>query len=395
MQAYEWTDTAFFEKCHDPKWHACDAEFYRYMEQLILKSESSVHLQYYIIDPDLTGMMILDACKAAASRGVKVMLVADAFGSDRLGRTHIEELQASGVQFRYFKPVFSSGEFYVGRRMHHKILVVDEKTSVVGGMNIADRYPGTGGEPPWIDYAVSVTGNVSRDLARYCEKIFYRSSITGKGQFNNPFRPFRRLSRSETWVRLRINDSLRGRREISNSYNRAARRAKVSMTIVGGYFLPGARYRRNLVYASRKGVEIRVILTRNTDVKLVKLASDYLYRFLLRNGIRVFESTKRMVHGKVAVVDDTFVTIGSYNQNNLSALLSLEANLDIIDEKFAGDLRSHFDQMISSECTEITFENYLRRSTFGKQFLRWLSYKLLRVSLRILLLINRVINIKE
>jgi cardiolipin synthase len=365
------------------------------MEHLILHSHTSVHLQYYIIDPDSTGEVILQACKEAAQRGVKVMFVADAFGSDKLTRVHIEDLNSAGVNFRYFKPVFSSGEFYVGRRMHHKILVVDEKISVVGGMNIADRYPGTDGALPWIDYAVSVSGNVSRDLARYCEKIFYRSSITGKGQFNNPFRPFRNLDRSATWVRMRINDSLRGRREVSNSYNRATRRARRSITIVGGYFLPGARYRRNLIYASRNGVEIRVILTRNTDVKLVKLASDYLYRFLLRNGIRVFESNERMVHGKVAVVDDTFVTIGSYNQNNLSALLSLEANIDIVDEKFATSFRSHFDELIREECTEVTIEKFLNRSTFGKQFLRWLSYKMLRVSLRILLLMNRVLSPKE
>ncbi len=395
METYAWTDTAFFEKCHDPQWHPCDKGFYEYLEQLINNAEHSIHLQYYIIDPDDTGTRILEACKSAAGRGVSVMLVADSFGSDRLTRSHAESLLTAGVQFRYFNPVFTSGEFYVGRRMHHKILVIDEQISVVGGMNIADRYPGSGDDLPWIDYAVSVTGNVSRGLARYCEKIFYRSSITGKGQFQNPFKPFRKLSRSDSWVRMRVNDSLRGRREISSSYNRATRRASDSMTIVGGYFLPGARYRRNLIYASRRGVDIRVILTRNTDVKLVKLASDYLYRFLLRNGIRVFESKERMVHGKVAVVDDTFVTIGSYNQNNLSALLSLEANLDIIDQEFACSIRNHFDELIEKECTEITFEHFMQRSTFSRQMLRWISYKILRVSLRILLLMNRVITIKE
>jgi cardiolipin synthase A/B len=392
---YNWTDTSFYKTAQNLRWHLCNADFFDYLVQMIDSAQESIQLQYYIIDPDSTGIPVLTACRRAAERGVSVKLLADGFGSDKLTDKDEATLKLAGVDFRFFRPLITSGEFYVGRRMHHKILIVDEKIGVVGGMNIADRYKGIEGNPAWIDYAVSVEGEVCKDLTKYCNKIFNKESKPSIKNVKNPFKPTKTLDTSKSWVRLRVNDALRGKREISNSYNRATRRAAKSIVIVGGYFLPGRRYRRNLIFASRKGVEIRVILTKNTDVKLAKYASDYLYNFLMRNKVRIFESNNAMVHGKVAIVDDMFTTIGSYNQNNLSAMLSLEANIDVIDADFSTNFRKHLDSIIDNECTEITPEYFYRKSTIAIKIRRWVSYKLLRISLRILLLLNRIFVLRD
>jgi len=395
MNFYEWTDTGNYKPDQKVRWHACDPDFYKYLIGIIQTARLSVHLQYYIIDPDSTGLPILEACKAAAKRGVKVKILADGFGSDKLTTEHVNELESAGVDFRFFKPFIYSDEFYVGRRLHHKIVVIDEAIAIVGGMNIADRYPGNESTPPWIDYAVTVEGDVSKDLAEYCNNFFHKSNKKLNRSLKNMFRSQGELRSNTSWARMRVNDSLRGKREISSSYNRATRRAKSSITIIGGYFLPGRRYRRNLVYASRKGVQIKVILTKNSDVKMVKYASDYLNGFLIRNKIQIYEANETMVHGKVMIVDELYSTVGSYNQNNLSALLSIETNIDIIDQKFSSDFKAHLDQLIEEQCTRVTAENYYKKSTILTQLLRWFSYKILRVSLRILLLLNRVFSIKE
>ena len=125
-------------------------------------------------------------------------------------------------------------------------------------------------------------------------------------------------------------------------------------------------------------------------MQVAKYASDFLYDWLLRNKIHIFEYQKSMVHGKVAIVDDMWSTIGSYNQNHLSAYLSIELNLDIVSTPFATGFNEHLLKLMKDDCEEITNEKFIRKTTILIQFRRWLSYQLLRLSLRILLLINRI-----
>ncbi|MBK8876385.1 MAG: hypothetical protein IPN13_21885 [Bacteroidetes bacterium] len=194
---------------------------------------------------------------------------------------------------------------------------------------------------------------------------------------------------------MRKNDWLRNRREITSSYNKAARLATKSITIVGGYFIPGRKYRRLLAEASKRGVEIRIILTHYSDVPVVKYASDYLYGWLLKNNIRIFESKELMVHGKVAIVDETWATVGSYNQNHLSAYLSIELNLDIVNTAFAKEFNDHLLHVINTECIDVTQDSYYSKSSWWSKLKRWISYQLVRISLRMLFVVNRIFYVDD
>ncbi len=390
METTDWSDSIFYKPGHQVKWFRSGETYFQFLCKLILSARKVIHIQFYIIDPDETGTMILDACKSAAKNGIQVFMLVDRFGSDKLTKEHESELTDSGINFRFFKPLYSKGEFYVGRRMHHKVMVVDNEKAVVGGANIANRYRGNHEEKAWIDYAVLVEGPLCPDLTKYCEKYYFQNFTPKRPTLKFPLQSGIKFFADESYARMRINDSLRGKREISISYNRATRRAKKSITIVGGYFLPGRRYRRILTNAVKRGVEIRIIMTKYSDVKVVKYASDYLYKFLLTNNIKIFESNDTMVHGKVAMVDDTYCTVGSYNQNHLSALLSIELNIDIIDQEFTSGFREHMDILIKTECTEVTKENFDQNSTFVLRSKRWFSYQMLRISLRGILLFNKI-----
>jgi len=395
MTKDSWRDSFDYAEGHAVEWIRGGQVFFEKLALLIHSAQKTIHLQFYLIDPDETGIPILNALKAAALRGVVVNLVVDDFGSGKLKPADETALQEAGVLFKRFEPFIASGKFYVGRRMHHKILVVDESTAVVGGMNIANRYRGTENYPPWLDYAVIVQGPVCSELAIVCKRILERQFKPSKPKWPKLFSQKRWLDIQKTWVRIRKNDWLRNRFEITLSYNKAARLSTKSITIVGGYFLPGRRYRKILEKASKRGVEIRIIMTHFSDVPVVKYASDYLYGWLLRNNIRIYEPERSMVHGKVAIVDETWATVGSYNQNHLSAYLSIELNLDIVNHDFAKSFNAHLLHVIENECSEVTKESYYTNASVFSKLRRWVSYQLVRFSLRLLFVVNRIFVVND
>ena len=142
-------------------------------------------------------------------------------------------------------------------------------------------------------------------------------------------------------------------------------------------------------------MDIRIILTHKSDVPVVKFASDYLYGWLLHKKIRIFEADEAMVHGKVAIVDEVWSTVGSYNQNHLSAYFSIELNLDIVNSAFSKDFNNHLLKVIDEECTEVTEETFLRNSSLWNRFRRWSAYQIVRLSLRMMFMVNRIFGVND
>jgi cardiolipin synthase A/B len=395
MSLGNWNDISDYKEGNQVRWMRGGEEFFDYLLQMIRSAQKNIHFQVYIIEPDETGNLFLKELINAANRGVQVNLVVDDFGSGKFDSNEEQQLVNAGIIFKRFEPFVASGKFYVGRRMHHKILVVDENWAMVGGMNIANRYKGTADSPPWIDYAIIVKGPVCRELALACSQILERQFKPAKPKLPKIFTQRKNIDPNKVWVRIQKNDWLRNKREITKSYLKAARMAKKSITIVGGYFLPGRRFLRTLSNAAKRGVEIKIIMTHFSDVPIVKYASEYLYKKLLNNNIKIYEATTTMVHGKVAVVDETWSTIGSYNQNNLSAYLSIEMNVDVVNYEFSKNLNAHLLHVIQNECIEITSEKFLVNSTFVSKTKRWMSYRFVKLSLRILYAMNRIFRVND
>src|SRR6478609_3181785 len=134
--------------------------------ELINQAEHSIHLQVYIFDEDATGNQVAEALINAASRGVTVFLLIDGYASKSLSENFRIRLKDAGVLFRWFKPIFKTNDFYFGRRLHHKVLVVDSYYSLVGGINISDKYNDTDDDPAWLDWALYSTGDISIELMK-------------------------------------------------------------------------------------------------------------------------------------------------------------------------------------------------------------------------------------
>jgi cardiolipin synthase len=137
--------------------------------------------------------------------------------------------------------------------------------------------------------------------------------------------------------------------------------------------------RKKMARAARRGVKIKLILAGVSDVKLAKHAERYIYRWIFRNNIEVYEYNQTVLHAKIATYDGKWSTIGSYNVNNISAFASIELNLDINEEAFAKSMQQHIEQVIREDCAQITEEDYNTRYNFLKRLYQHSCYQVVRV----------------
>lgn len=359
-------------------WIQSGEEYFDLLEKLIDSARQEIHLQTYIFSSDETGSKIADALIRAANRKIEVFLLVDAFGSKDLSDHTINRFKNAGIHFRVFGRLFSNGTFHIGRRMHHKITVIDGQTSLVGGINISNNYNSINGLIPWLDFAVVLKGNISNRLRYICFRR-WKSRIKSIHErrafllFPNVKTPGGKIP-----VRVRRNDFTLNKFEISISYREAIRRSKHTILLVGGYFLPGGRTRRLLKKAIDRGVNISVIVSEQSDVKLVVNARRYLYQWLLRNKINVFEYQPTNVHGKVLITDNKWTSIGSYDMNNLSTYSNIELNLDIKDELFSAGLAGQINSIREKDCKKITQEDLQKKSSVFNKVKLWFSYRLVK-----------------
>lgn len=354
------------------------AHYFELLLQLIAEAQDEIHLQTYILEPDTTGRKVLDALTGAAARGVVVSILLDAYGSGNLDTALVEDLRSKGIRIRKYGRLISRGRLHLGRRMHHKITVVDGHTAIVGGINISDNYSGWNSKTPWLDYAVVVQGETARLLNALCRKSWKADNAHPEPKAERGSSHLQGLSGNDRVpVRITQNDFLRSKQGTASSYRQAIRQARDRLIFVGGYFLPGGTARRLLRKAARRGVEITLLVSAESDVGLVRNSRRYLYGWLLRNGIRVFEYTPSNVHGKLLVRDNSFVSIGSYDLNNLSTFSNIELNLDIRDPEFAGSVVRELETVMQNDCREVTSASYERESLY-RRFIQWGSYQLVK-----------------
>lgn len=358
-------------------------DFFNELDSLIKKAQKTIQIQIYIFDEDQTGTSVIHALKSAALRGVRIQLLLDGYASRKFSKDTIMELRSLGVQFRFFDPLLTKGNLYFGRRLHHKVIVCDGQYALVGGLNISDRYNDLPGSPAWLDWAIRVQGEAAIGLAKVCNQRFYKKQNSKYHQ--QGFLPDTNinLSGEHCPVRIRQNDWIQRKNQISATYMEMMKNAKSEIIIMSSYFIPGAFFRRNVIKALARGVKIKLILAGISDVGIAKYAERHLYHWALKNGMEIFEYQHNVLHGKMAVCDRSMTTIGSYNINDLSALASIELNLDIDQKDFSMMAGNQLDQIIENDCIRISPDLYLKQMGFLEKSLHWISYETVRALMKI------------
>ena len=355
--------------------------FFSACERVIDSAKQYIHFQTYIVDDDETGRRITDSLIRASERGVRVYFLLDAYGGNSFSKELIDKVEKAGILFRLFSPGLISKDFQLSLRLHHKVILADGDTVIIGGMNIADRYHGKKDSKEWLDFAILINGPECAHVLFILKRLWNKAFIPGRERsretMHNPLH-------FEQDVKLKVlqNNWYKNKIEILKSYRSALKHAQYRMTIFASYFLPGRNERRLLRNASRRGVDIKIVLSAESDAPVFKRATNFLYDFILRNNITIYEYLPSNLHAKVATVDGNWVTIGSYNMKHMSDYGSIEMNADILDVHFAEEFEKILLGIIEKDCRQVTFEEYKKRKTWLFQLTDWFSYQMIRVSMR-------------
>jgi cardiolipin synthase len=357
--------------------------YFAAVEKIIDESKNFIHFQTYLIDEDETGIRIINALIRAANRGVRTYLLLDAFGTKYLSNELIDSIEGSGILFRFFSPTFITKGLQLSLRLHSKVVMADGEVAIIGGMNFANRYHGTKVKKEWLDFALMIKGpECARTLdilRRLWNKTFIPRSERSHERVHHP------VSYHDN-IRLRVlqNNWYRNKIEILKSYRTAFSDARERMVIFASYFLPGRNERKLMRSASLRGVDITIVLAAESDAPMFKRATRFLYDFILRNNIKIYEYLPSNLHAKVAAVDGKWSTIGSYNLNHVSDYASIEINVDILDEGFTLQFEELLRKIIKNDCRQVTIEEYKRRRTWFSAISGWLSYQMIRLLMRIM-----------
>ncbi|MGQ0622302.1 MAG: cardiolipin synthase ClsB [Panacagrimonas sp.] len=349
-------------------------EFFPRVFEAIGAAQQEVLIETFILFEDPVGMELQAALIAAAGRGVAVDITVDGWGSCDLSEAYIGTLAAAGVRLHradHQRRIFGFRPHFF-RRLHRKLVVIDRSTGFIGGINYSEDHLVGSGPMSKQDYAAEVHGPVVDHMYRFMRAALGRQRRPVRLRTANGAEPQPGLVRRLwTWARpfslptppsapagparaiFVWRDNRRHRNDIERHYRAAIRSARQRLIIANAYFLPGFRLLRQLAQAARRGVTVDLILQGKPDMPMAVLGSTYVYAYLIAAGVRVHEYRDRPLHGKVAVMDDQWSTIGSSNLDPFSLSLNLEANLVVMDAAFNQTLRERLQGLLDHSCHQV------------------------------------------
>jgi len=309
------------------------------MLALIAGARRTVHFENYIIRNDRTGRRFAAALEDRARAGVQVRVLYDAFGSVGTSRRLWRELRRARAEVRAFGPLLTSGIFQLLSRDHRKLIVVDGREAMMGGLCIGDEWAGDAerGRMPWRDTMLCVRGPAVAVLEATFARVW---ATTGAPLPAGALAPEAEPCGTSA---LRVIDGVPAQSRAYRAVQMLAAAAQERLWITDAYLVAPPPLYASLVDAAKSGVDVRLLLPGTSDIPVVRTFSRIGYRDLLRAGARVFEYRGPMLHAKTLVVDREWGRVGSTNLNVSSLLgnyeLDVIAECDTLTEALAAQFR--------------------------------------------------------
>ena len=327
-------------------------EFFPRVAGAIAAARSEILLETFILFEDKVGLALQRQLIAAAKRGVRVEMTVDGYGSPHFSPGFIAAFADAGVRLRVFDPhrPWLGMRMHMFRRLHRKLLVVDGERAFVGGINFSADHLADFGPGAKQDYSVEVEGPLVAGI-----RDFMLAALAGDGtgeRWRAPPADVGDAGADGTAIRFALRDNRDRTRTIEWEYREAIRNARHEILLANAYFFPGYGFARDLRHAARRGVDVVLIMQGHPDTPLARIART-LYRPLAEAGVQLHEYCRRPFHGKVAVVDGEWATVGSSNLDPLSLSLNLEANVCVRDARFAGELRGRLQRLMQEDCEPV------------------------------------------
>jgi len=309
-------------------------EIFPAMLRAVRSAKHSVNLETYVYWDGEIAREFTEALAERARAGVHVNAILDAQGTRKMGSQNLARLRDAGVEVvKYHSALWPDPRRY-NNRSHRKLLIVDGRIGFIGGAGIADLWSGNADSPRhWRDNHYRVTGPVVAQL----QATFMTNWLKTRGTVLHGPDYFPPLDSTGPYLAQSIRSGARNE-NLDLMYLLAIASAQHNLRLANAYFLPDDLMRKELIHAAERGVAVEVLVPgKRIDQKLVRAASKRHWPDLIKAGVKIYEYEPTMLHVKLMIVDDVFVSVGSGNFDNRSVRLNDEANLDVLDRQFAAE----------------------------------------------------------
>jgi cardiolipin synthase A/B len=318
-------------------------EIFPAMLSAIRQAQRTITFETYIYWSGKIGQDFADALSERARAGVKIRLMLDWLGSEKMSRSLLDGMRGAGIEIERYHPVkwYSLGR--LNNRTHRKVLIVDGARGFTGGVGIADQWTGHAQDPAhWRDMHFQIEGPVVAQM----QTAFLDNWIktTGKVLHGTPYFP-PLTARGTQDMHLFMSSVAGGSESMRLMYLAAITAAEHSIDMEAAYFVPDRLMREELLKARSRGVRIRILVPGDhIDSETVRIASRRSWGPLLDAGLQIYEYQPTMLHCKMIIFDQHMVSIGSTNFDARSFELNDEASLNVSDPEFAGLMTVTFER---------------------------------------------------
>lgn len=334
-------------------------EIFPAMLKAIREAEKTITFETYIYWSGAIGRKFAETLSEKARQGVRVHVLLDWVGSEKMEEASIQTMRDAGVEIEKYHPPTWRTWRRINNRTHRKILVLDGKTGFTGGVGIADEWLGDAQRPDnWRDTHYRIEGPVVAQL----QAAFADNWTKVKGSVLHGGEYFPELKEHGSNLAQVFKSSIEGGAESMHlMYLLSIAAAKKSIHLSMAYFVPDALARDAMVAALKRGVRIQIILpSRYIDKPLVRSASRGTWGVLLRSGAEIYEFQPTMYHCKLLIVDELWVSVGSTNFDSRSFKLNDESNLNVYNQEFAERQVADF-KVDLTRSRQITFQEWESR----------------------------------
>jgi len=346
------------------------AEIFPAMLSAIASAQKSVNLEAYIFWSDEVGTRFRDVLTERASHGVEVRIILDGVGSPkRLTRSDVQILRRAGCRVEFFRPIRPWMLDVLNGRDHRRILVVDGKVGFTGGVGIAKEWEGRADSPEhWRDTVVRIEGPTVAQMQAAFQDNW--SEVAGELLVGDKFFPA--LSTAGEVLAAVVPSNPRPSSSASQTlYSVAISAAEHAISISNSYFVPNKASVALLVSASRRGVNVRILVPGQiNDVPVTKASGRASFGELLSAGAKIYEYQPTMMHAKTMIVDGIFATVGSTNFDNRSFRYNDEIDVAVYDQGLARHLEQLFEADLEKS-RPYTYLQWVHRPLI-KRFTEWL-----------------------
>jgi cardiolipin synthase A/B len=367
---------------------------YAAMFKALQNAKDHINLESYIIEDDETGRKFADLLLQRQAAGVQVNLIYDSMGSMNTPASFFQRLRDGGIQvvgFNPINPLKTREKWELTHRDHRKILIVDGKIAIIGGINISKVYSSSplkrkqNAKAPihWRDTDIQIEGPAVAEFQKLFLDTWLKQQgpkLSGRNYFPDlaPINGISALTKlppagkaQETTSHLLKEKGNALVRVIGSTpgetnripfivYVSTITFAENSIHITNSYFIPDDQIVKALTDAAGRGVDVKIILPGISDSQLVLYAQRYHYSELLKAGVKLYEHSTSLLHAKTAVVDNVWSTVGSTNMDFLSLLNNDEVNAIILNKEFAAEMEKMFVRDLA-DSRQIQWDEWKKR----------------------------------